>query len=642
MATNKRNPTRKSMMLNIHKKKLAMVVGLIISGHAFAAYDEAPILQQQVKTGALPEVQNRLPKEPLVIEPIDSIGEYGGQLNLLSLKRNIGLDMRLMKYDNLFNFNRSYTGIEPNIATSFEVNPELTEYTVKLREGIKWSDGVEFTPEDIKFYIDLVSREDWSGNKPAYIPVTAEVLDKYTVKFKLEKPDGMFIRKLANTDGSNIVQFPKHYCEQYLPEVNPKVRDEAKKAGFESWQQYFQTKCRAHYFPEHYSNPDRPTVNAWKIKVPASPKTQYALWERNPYYWVVDSEGNQLPYLDNVYISYSENKEELVLRAAAGETDFQTRFVGEPKYRSMFIENENKGNYKYKLRPTTSSNALILGLNQTIKDPIKRELYQKKAFRIALSHAIDREGISEAVYSGAVEPWQVAPIPGSEFYNEEFGTQYLAYDPDKANKLLDELGLNKRDNEGFRLDKTGKRLRIDTLIDQRLAGERTDMLELIKNDWAKVGIFMDMKISEGSYVLTQRLANEHDLIPNTGDGGIGVLDTYRNYAPQNPESTWATAYYYWSTDKSHNLAEKPQGAIAKQFQLLEAMANTASQTEQNKLMHQVVDVAKDEFYLIGTVRALDEGVIIKNDVRNSDTSVPHSYGIASPGPMRPAQLWKQK
>ena len=155
-------------MLNIHKKKLAMVVGLIISGHAFAAYDEAPILQQQVKTGALPEVQNRLPKEPLVIEPIDSIGEYGGQLNLLSLKRNIGLDMRLMKYDNLFNFNRSYTGIEPNIATSFEVNPELTEYTVKLREGIKWSDGVEFTSEDIKFYIDLVSREDWSGNKPAY------------------------------------------------------------------------------------------------------------------------------------------------------------------------------------------------------------------------------------------------------------------------------------------------------------------------------------------------------------------------------------------------------------------------------------------------------------------------------------------
>ncbi|MEI8598060.1 ABC transporter substrate-binding protein [Vibrio sp. M60_M31a] len=287
---------------------------------------------------------------------------------------------------------------------------------MSLRKGVKWSDGTEFTAEDIKFYLDLINREDWSGNKPLYARQSGDavgtVVDKHTIKITLKNADGMFIRKLANTDGSNIVQFPKHYCEQFLPEVNAKVTEEAKAAGFDSWQQYFQTKCRAIYFQESYQNPDRPTVNAWKVKVAPGPQTQYAIWERNPYYWQVDTAGNQLPYLDTVYFSYSENKEEMVLRAAAGETDFQTRHIGVAKYRPMLIENEKKGDYTYATRPSTSMNAQILGLNQTHKDPVKRELFSNKDFRVALSHAIDREGISETIFSGVVAPYQAAPSGG--------------------------------------------------------------------------------------------------------------------------------------------------------------------------------------------------------------------------------------
>lgn len=636
----------KNTTLHPFVTQVAAGVTLAISfaGQA-AAYDEAPQLAELVNAGTLPAVEKRLPENPLVVEPIESIGQYGGELKLLGLKKDNGHRMRMLKYDNLFNFNRTYTGIEPNVATGYTVNDDLTEYTISLRKGMKWSDGEDFTADDIAFYIDLMNRGDWSGNRPFFArnvgDARAEVIDKQTVKIILAKPDGMFIRKLANTDGSNIVQFPAHYCKSFLPEYNKDAAANAKKAGFDNWQQYFQTKCRAIYFPEHYSNPDRPTINAWKVKVAPGPKTQYAVWERNPYYWMVDTEGNQLPYLDSVYFSYSENKEEMVLRAAAGEADFQTRHIGLTTYRPMMMDNQNKGDYKYDFRPTTRMNALILPLNQTHKDPVKRELFRNKDFRIALSHAIDRDGISETLYSGVTKAYQTAPAEGSAFYDKEFATQFTQYDPAKANKMLDAIGLNKRDEDGYRLDKTGERLRIEALMNQALVGERTDILELIKNDWRKVGIFLDIRIVEGSYMQTQRLENNFDLLPSPGDGGIGVLDSFANYAVQNPASTWGIGYYYWMTDQNHATAVEPPAHVKKQIELYRKMSKTASQEEQNKLMSEIIQISKENFYTIGTVSSLNKGVVIKNGVHNADTKVPNSYSIASPGPMRTAQLWKE-
>lgn len=636
----------KNTTLPLFVTQIAASVTLAISCASQAAtYYEAPQLAELVNTGTLPAVEKRLPENPLVVEPIQSIGKYGGELRLLGLKRDNGHRMRMLKYDNLFNFNRTYTGIEPNLATSYTVNKELTEYTITLRKGVKWSDGHPFTAEDIAFYIDLMNRDDWSGNRPFFArnvgDAKAEVLNANTIKFTLSKPDGMFIRKLANTDGSNIVQFPKHYCQQFLPEFNNKAEAGAKEEGFDSWQQYFQTKCRAHYFFEHYTNPERPTVNAWKVKVIPGPETQYAVWERNPYYWMVDTAGNQLPYLDRVFFSYSENKEEMILRAAAGETDFQTRHIGKSTYRSMMMENEEKGDYKYDFRPSASMNALVLPLNQTHKDLVKRELFRNKDFRIALSHAIDRDAISETMYSGVVKPYQAAPSEGSAFYDEEFATQFTEYAPAKANKMLDAIGLSKRDEDGYRLDKTGKRIRIEALMNQAFVGEQTDILELVKNDWREVGIFLDIRVVEGSYMQTQRLENNYDLLPAGGDGGIGIMDTFANYAVQNPASTWGVGYYYWMSDKNHATAVEPPAHVKKQIELYRKMGDTASQDEQNKLMEKIIQISKENFYTIGTVSALDEGVVIKNNVRNSDTVVPESYSIGSPGPMRTSQLWKE-
>ena len=633
--------------LKVISQFYAVAMGVLLSLPANAAvYNEAPMLEDLVAKGQLPSVEKRLPSEPFVLKPIESIGQYGGQLKLLGMKKDNGHRMRLLKYDNLFNFNRSYTGIEPNIATGYKVNEELTEYTLSLREGMKWSDGHPFGAHDIKFYIDLMNRADWSGNRPFFArsvgDASAEVMNDHTVKITLSKPDGMFLRKLANTDGSNIVQFPKHYCEQFIPEFNEQAEANAKSAGFDNWQQYFQTKCRAIYFMESHTNPDRPTINAWKVKVVPGPDTQYATWERNPYYFMVDTDGNQLPYLDEVYFSYSENKEELVLRAAAGETDFQTRHIGVAMYRPMMMENQEKGGYRYEFRPTTAATAMTLPFNQTSKDPVKRELFRNKDFRVALSHAIDREAISETMYAGAVAPLQSAPSEKSNFFDKEFMTQYTEYNVEKANQMLDQIGLSKRDSEGYRLDKTGKRLRIDAAVAQRYVGEQTDILEMVKRDWAKVGVFFDIKIVENSYLGTLMLSNGYDMLPGAGGSSVGLLDTFRDYGVQNPSSTWGIGYYYWMTDPNHVDAVEPPTHVKKQIELYREMGKTASQEEHNKLMGEILKISKEHFYQIGTVAALDEGVIIKNNVRNADNMVPNSYGIASPGPMRTAQLWKEQ
>ena len=215
--------------LKVISQFYAVAMGVSLSFPANAAvYNEAPMLEDLVAKGQLPSVEKRLPSEPFVLKPIESIGQYGGQLKLLGMKKDNGHRMRLLKYDNLFNFNRSYTGIEPNIATGYKVNEELTEYTLSLREGMKWSDGHPFGAHDIKFYIDLMNRADWSGNRPFFArsvgDATAEVINDHTVKITLSKPDGMFLRKLANTDGSNIVQFPKHYCEQLFLSLTSKQK----------------------------------------------------------------------------------------------------------------------------------------------------------------------------------------------------------------------------------------------------------------------------------------------------------------------------------------------------------------------------------------------------------------------------------
>ncbi|UJF18190.1 ABC transporter substrate-binding protein [Vibrio sp. SS-MA-C1-2] len=612
-----------------------------------ASYNESPELKKLVETGELPSIENRLPEQPLVIEPFEAIGQYGGTLNLVGKSGDNGHRIRTIAYDNLFNFDYLYTKVIPNLATEFTANEDNSEFIISLRKGVKWSDGNPFTAEDIAFYInDIIGDPEHAGNRPLALPshdsAKAEVIDQYKIKITLAKPNGLFIRSLATVDSESFTAFPKHYCSQFLPKFNKEAESNAKDAGFDSWRQYASTKCEAHYFIEHYNNIDRPVLTAWKVKTPPGPNASFAEYERNPYYWQVDTEGNQLPYLDSVRWRFSEDLEEMVLRAANGETDYQFRHIGKPNYRSLLIDNEKKSDYTYEFRPNTLSTALAIGLNQTTKDLVKRELFKQKDFRVALSHAIDREEISETIFSGAVDAHQASPIEISSYFDQEMATQYTAFDPKKANQLLDSLGLDKKDKEGYRLLSDGRRLRIDAVSKTNDKGVIADSLELIKNQWKEVGVFLDIRVLEINHVVNLRLTNDFDLIPIQGDGGVGIIDEARHYLPFSPESTWGLGYYFWANEPTNEFAVEPPAHIKKQLQLWDEIENSSSQDEQFKYMQQIMKIAKDNFYVIGTVEALPAGVVMSNKLKNVPDNMPQSWTFPTPGPMRMGQLWKEQ
>ncbi|PNH92845.1 ABC transporter substrate-binding protein [Vibrio diazotrophicus] len=631
-----------------HLGKAALAVAAALSFSSWAGtYNEAPQLNELVKSGKLPKVEERLPENPLVVEPNESIGQYGGTLNLVGKAMDNGHRIRTIAYDNLFNFDTTYSKVIPNLAVGFTSNTENTEFTIQLRKGVKWSDGTTFTADDIAFYInEIIGDPEHSGNRPLALPAhdsaKAEVIDAHTVKITLAKPNGMFIRTLATVDSESFTAFPKHYCSQFMPKFNDKAVENAKAKGFDSWRQYASTRCEAHYFLEHHANVDRPVLTAWKVTTPPGPNATHAVYERNPYYWQVDTEGNQLPYLDSVRWRYSEDQEEMVLRAANGETDFQHRDIGQTSYRSLLIENEEKGNYTYKFRPSTLSTELALPLNQTSKDPLKRELFSNKDFRIALSHAIDRSEISETVYSGVVGPHQAAPTDISPFYDKDAVEQYTQYDVKKANKILDDLGLTKRDAEGYRLLKNGERLRIEAISETRRKGVFADALELIKNQWKDVGIFLDIRIIESNHLINLRLTNDFDLIPNLGEGGVGVIDEARYYFPFSPESTWGMGYYLWANEPTNEFAVEPPAYVKQQLELWKKVTETSSQEEQQKYMKEIMQIAKENFYVIGTVEAMPAGVVVSNKLHNVPENMPQSWNFPTPGPMRMSQLWKSQ
>lgn len=625
---------------------IALSMAFVAGGSFAAVYNEAPELAQLVKAGKLPPVEQRLPENPLVVTPHESVGQYGGTLNLLGLVGDNGHRTRIIGHDNLFTFDPGYTKVVPGLASGFTANEDSTEYTIFLRKGVKWSDGSEFTAHDITYFInDVLGDPEHSGNRPLTLKThdaaTAEAIDKYTVKITLKEPDGLFIRSLANYDGTSFVAYNKAYCSQFQYKYNKDIEKIAKDAGMSNWRTYFQDKCGVHYFDGMYKNVDRPVLSAWKVKIPHGINSGSALYERNPYYWQVDTEGNQLPYLDEVRWVFTEDKNDMLLRAISGETDYQARHIDAANYRPTILENAEKGGYSVHFRSVTDSTVLGFQINHTVKDPVKRELFTNKDFRIALSIAMDREEMAESIYYGTVEPRQTSPLKMSEFYDEEMEKQYTEYNPDKANQILDSLGLDKYDSEGYRLMKNGKRLRIEFLTASFLKQGQQDLIELTKKQWKRIGVDLDMELVDTNLMTSRRLVGDYDVLPTTMSGGIGIIDNVISYAPIGPGSDWGYGYYRWALDKSHKDAVEPPAHIKKQIELWKQVQQTSSQEKQNELMNEIIQIAKEGFYTIGTLGSIDSSVIVNNQMRNVIEEMPASYNFPTPAPMRLGQLWKE-
>lgn len=621
---------------------VAITALLAATGSAWAA-GQAPALEALVQSGALPPLEERLPSNPLVVQD-ESIGTYGGTWRMgMNGGGDNGLIVKTVAYEGLVRYDHQWDKVIPNLAESWEVSDDAREYTFKLRDGVKWSDGTPFTSEDIAFTVEMYQDPDyaagsWIDNKNN--PMTLEVIDELTFKFVFEKPNGMFMGTIAGVDGIHITSLQKAYCSRFHPTYNENAAADAEAAGFASWALYLQDRCAWGWETIRFANPELPTIYGWVIDQPLTANATRVTWKRNPYYWKVDAEGNQLPYIDNLDMRVSQGGvEELTLAALNGEIDFQERHIATTTNKPLFFDGQEAGDYHLGEVIPSASNTLVLQLNLNHLDPVKRELYQDKDFRIGISHAIDRQEIIDVVLTGQGEPFQVAPRPESAFYDEELAKQYTEFDPDLAAEHFEAAGLTEKNGDGIYLMSDGNPAKITIDVISALRPEWIDMLEIMQLQLGAAGIEIELNNIDRTLFYEKRPAGEFDAQVWAGDGGIEALQEPRYYFPFSDESVWAYRWAQWFNGTRPEIAEEPADWAKKQMELYNQVRASGDPDERAELFRQILAITKEEFPVIGVNLMPNSYSIIRNNLRNAPESMFNAWLFPTPSPMDPVSWY---
>jgi peptide/nickel transport system substrate-binding protein len=600
---------------------------------------QAPLWQEEVKAGELPSLEERLPLGPMVVEPVEEVGQYGGTWRAgLRGTADTAWTYRTVSYENLVRWDLEWTKQIPGTAKSWEVSNKGKTFTFHLREGMRWSDGEPFTADDVIFwYEDMASNTDLSPTFPVKWttggdPVVVEKADDYTVSFNFTQPHGLFMTHLA-TPGGDLYR-PKHYFEQLHPkyakqeDLDKAVQD----AGFDNWWELFGAKNNP------WTNPDLPTPNAWIVKTPLGDAPQNT-YTRSPYYWKVDSAGNQLPYMDELFFKIYEDREAILLDALAGNIDFQGRHIGTVANLPLLKENQEKGDYRLTRSKSSGGNSCDISFNLTHKDPTIREIFQNDDFRKALSTAIDRQEIIDIVFRGQGEPRQLAPIEGTPWYSEELAKGWTEYDPDTANAMLDKI-MPDKDGEGFRVSPDGGRFSVTHEV---IAGDvtKSDSLEIVLKYWADVGVEVILKPEDRSLLYERKAANDHDIMTGTGMGGQMATDLIdpRFYLPFSHESIHMEGWVLWYQSGGEK-GEEPLPDVQKCIELYRQVGSTTDLDQQIELMKEIIAINAEHLYCLGiTAGAPFSVIVVKNNFRNVPEEMWGSWQYPNPGPANTCQFF---
>jgi len=470
----------------------------------------------------IPSVEKRLPEEPLVYAPYHSIGKYGGTLDVLSNATEAGTsDFLSVRHVNLVRFSDDLQTIVPNIAKGWKWNSDFTKLTFYLRKGHKWSDGKPFTAEDVKFWYDHLALSPLIMEKPKdYVlvngkPMKVEVVDPQTVVFNLPAPKPGLLAHFAFSFAQGFQ--PKHFLAPYHPELNPNADKEAQKAGFENGL----AVIKAYFGNSDWTDTPSPLLNSPDkvAKLPAdviptleshiyiTDTTEGRHLVANPYFHIVDTQGNQLPYISEQDEVYINDREIRLLKLINGEVHYKAQSLQLPAA-PLLLENKEKGGYQVDLRPEIG--LANLSFNVTHPDLGKRAVYADLRFRKAMSVAINREEINEVAFFGLGQPKQfIGFTPRPDFVDEKWESYMIQYDPDMANSLLDEIGMVDKDGDGYRELPNGNKIVINmSFSTQGVAGQ---VVEMVGQNWDEVGVKTTVKEVTPDEYRSAQSANQLDI-----------------------------------------------------------------------------------------------------------------------------------
>jgi peptide/nickel transport system substrate-binding protein len=598
-------------------------------------YQEAPMLAELSKAGKLPPVDQRVSQNPIVVKPIEEVGQYGGTWRRAWKGPADFHAYGRLNYDPILRWPRNpKDAILPGLAEKWEFSPDGKSMTLYFRKGLKWSDGQPWTVDDIIFWWEDIEQNkdltsaphaEWVVNGK---PMTLKKIDDTTIQYNFDGPNGLVLRMLAfhgNQWPLNFERFgafaPAHYLKQFHPKYNTAVKD------FKD----FNAKADD-------LNPERPAMTPW-------PVSQYKAGDaklvasRNPYYWKVDEKGQQLPYIDTIELSLVENNDAVAAKALSCEIDMQFRSMDLKKF-PLFKENEQKCSYRVFKWTSASGTNLALWPNQSYADDtVLRDIFQNKDFRIALSYAIDRKKINSIAYldQGVIRSEMV--VPDSAFYVPEVENLYTDFDVKKAAESLDKAGLKMGPDGKVRLRPDGKPLEVT--IETERTGAEVDALQLIVENWNAVGIKTALKTMNRDAFWPRATGNQVQISVWSTDRGLEPFVDPIYIFPFDERSWMAPAYgTYYKTAGAQGI--KPTGKLAEAQALFEQFKATLDPAKQIELGKQMIKMSVEEVWTLQTVGMSPVPTIVKNNFRNVPEKYTQDWIFMSPGNLDPCHFFYKK
>jgi peptide/nickel transport system substrate-binding protein len=589
-------------------------------------YNEAPILAELVEAGELPPVAERLPDEPFVLEPLDAIGTYGGTLNVYATDNSPWNELTESPERGPLPLRMENDGtIIPDILRDYEQAEDNTSITLYLRPGMKWSDGSAFTSADFMFLWHDIRQNDqidypaWTMRHWDIADVQAP--DEHTVIYEFTRPTPRAVLDLLHWRGGEWSLYqPSEYLKQWHIDYNPEADELAQEEGFDTWFEAF--NWHIGFVPQNDIN--KPTTHPWRM---VRFDSTVRVYERNPYFHQVDSAGNQLPYVDRV-VSQIVDSETYNLEVISGQADVAYLNTTIDNF-TLYKQNEQAGNYVVNTVPGTSVSDLTFRFNFNSEDPEKRDLYRTPQFRQALSLAIDREEINDLILLGLGEPRQYTVPSGTSYLQPEWETAFADFDPERANQMLDDLGLTERNADGIRLLADGEPLQIVVSYAEGAWSGSVAAHELVQEYWREIGV--DMQIRPLDVSLFRERENGTNWDVHSEKEEFGEMYAYLGGSPVTPVSTapWITWYDARREVEAGNAdlsdfeggelpgEEPPQEIIELlDLALVEQDATVYGTEEYEEISRELFQRIADNTYAIGTVGETPTILIARPNLRN--------------------------
>ncbi|MEM8852081.1 MAG: ABC transporter substrate-binding protein [Pseudomonadota bacterium] len=622
----------------------------------FTANPDIDALNREIGGNAdLPPLAERLPAEPLVVAPYETIGTHGGTLRGLSKATEAGTsDLLSVRHVNLVRYADDLQTLVPNVAKSWSWNDDYTELTFTLREGHKWSDGAPFTADDVMFwYNDLILNPNVYAKTPdrwlfSGKPITVTASDPQTVVFALPQPAPGLISRFAVDYGQPFQ--PKHVLGQFMDAHNGEAAAAREAAGFadeaeaidwyyggSDWKDVPSPLLKD---AQKAAATERPVLPTLESHILIDDTAEGRRLVANPYFHMVDTAGNQLPYISRIDERYVPEKEVQNLRIMDGDVTWKQQAIFLEDF-PLLKENESRGDYTIAFAPTFGEN-VFYSFNRTANDPVLREIFNDIRFNQAMSLAMNRDEINEIVYLGQGTPMQGTPAEGKtvDFITDAHINAFIDHDPERAKALLDEMGLKDADGDGVRERPDGEPLVLRVVYANQ--GAPVKMHELVRDYWTNVGVRVDLReVTSDEY---RAAGNNNDLDvtvwkydntagPTISQDVTAFVPPFGDYFNPGTGFGWAA----WKASEGAEGVEPPQ-YIKDLYELSNQFIQTELGTpESSELGKQIVDIHVDNLLKIGTVGDIVGPFTHANALKNVKPLTAKTYDFYWTYPYRPQQ-----